>query len=174
MFREKIVRWLGMNALFFMLGLSRESMQALFYRNHTKMSCSREHRVRLASVAGLPRALEKEVVECESIRGSNDSLASTAEQLGYCSFSVGEWDSVSQNFDTGLERLAFHLSISSCCLLYCLSNSSSTFFKPSRFVCNAGVTSFTVRSTSTPFIIRKHLRSGGSGPRVSRTSLQNE
>jgi hypothetical protein len=29
----------------------------------------------------------------------------------------------------------------------------------------------TVLSTSTPFIIRKHFRSGGRGPRVSSTSL---
>lgn len=78
---------------------------------------------------------------------------------------------VSRVCDMHLGRLAFHLSISSCCLLYCLTNSSSTFFKPSEFVCNAGVTSLTVLSTSTPFIIRKHLRSGDNGSRVSRTSL---
>lgn len=65
----------------------------------------------------------------------------------------------------------FHFSMSSCCFLYCFTNSSSTFFSPSEFVCNAGVTSFTVLSTSTPLIMRKHLRSGGNGPKVSSTSL---
>lgn len=65
----------------------------------------------------------------------------------------------------------FHFSMSSCCFLYCFTNSSSTFFSPSELVCNAGVTSFTVLSTSTPLIIRKHLRSGGNGPKVSSTSL---
>ena len=61
--------------------------------------------------------------------------------------------------------------MSSCCRLYCLTSSSRTFFNPSEFVWSAGVTSFTVFSTKTPLIIRKHLRSGGRGVRVSSTSL---
>lgn len=65
----------------------------------------------------------------------------------------------------------FHFSISSCVVLYCFSSSSSTFRNPSEFVFSAGMTSFTVRSTSTPLIMRKHLRLAGSGSRVSRTSL---
>ena len=72
--------------------------------------------------------------------------------------------------DRGLQP-TFHFSMSSCCFLYCFTNSSSTFFSPSELVCNAGVTSFTVLSTSTPLIMRKHLRSGGNGPKVSSTSL---
>jgi hypothetical protein len=36
---------------------------------------------------------------------------------------------------------------------------------------SAGMTSFTVLSTRTPFIIRKHFLSGGSGSRVSSTNL---
>lgn len=66
----------------------------------------------------------------------------------------------------------FHFSISSCCLLYCLTRSPSTFFKPSLLVCRAGTTSATVRSIKTPLIRRKHLRSVGSGLRVSKTSLR--
>lgn len=65
----------------------------------------------------------------------------------------------------------FHFSISSCCLLYCLTRSPSTFFKPSLLVCRAGTTSATVRSIKTPLMRRKHLRSVGSGLRVSKTSL---
>lgn len=61
--------------------------------------------------------------------------------------------------------------MSSCCRLYCLTSSSRTFFNPSKFVWSAGVTSLTVFSTKTPFIIRKHLRSGGRGASVSSTSL---
>jgi hypothetical protein len=41
----------------------------------------------------------------------------------------------------------------------------------SAFDCNCGSTSPTVRSTSTPLIMRKHLREAGRGVRVSRTSL---
>lgn len=68
-------------------------------------------------------------------------------------------------------RPTFHISISSCLLLYCLTSSSSVFFKPSWFVCRIGTMSATVRSVSTPLIMRKHLRSPGSGSSVSRTSL---
>lgn len=66
----------------------------------------------------------------------------------------------------------FHFSISSCCLLYCLTRSPSTFFKPSLLVCRAGTTSATVRSIKTPLMRRKHLRSVGSGLSVSKTSLR--
>jgi hypothetical protein len=65
----------------------------------------------------------------------------------------------------------FHLSISSCCFLYCFSSSSSTCFRPSELVLSAGSTSLTVRSTSTPLISRKHLRVGGRVASVSLTSL---
>jgi len=65
----------------------------------------------------------------------------------------------------------FHFSISTCLLLYCLTRSSSTFRRPSEFVLSAGMTSFTVLSTRTPFIIRKHFLSAGSGSRVSSTNL---
>jgi len=41
----------------------------------------------------------------------------------------------------------------------------------SAFDCSCGSTSPTVRSTSTPLIMRKHLRVVGRGVRVSRTSL---
>lgn len=41
----------------------------------------------------------------------------------------------------------------------------------SEFDCSCGSTSPTVRSTSTPLIMRKHLRELGRGVRVSRTSL---
>lgn len=41
----------------------------------------------------------------------------------------------------------------------------------SAFDCSCGSTSPTVRSTSTPLIMRKHLREVGRGVRVSRTSL---
>lgn len=71
----------------------------------------------------------------------------------------------------GFRRPTFHLSISSCLDLYCFSNSSRTCFRPSEFVFNAGNTSFTVLSTKTPFVRRKHLRSFGSGTSVSATSL---
>ena len=40
--------------------------------------------------------------------------------------------------------------------------------------CSCGRTSPTVRSTSTPLIMRKHLRVVGRGVRVSRTSLAGE
>ncbi|KAI7165233.1 hypothetical protein KC349_g98 [Hortaea werneckii] len=65
----------------------------------------------------------------------------------------------------------FHLSMSSCFARYCLTKSSRTFFRPSAFVCSAGSTSLTVRSTSTPLIMRKHFRSPGKGVKVSSTSL---
>jgi hypothetical protein len=68
----------------------------------------------------------------------------------------------------------FHFSISSCLPLYCLTNSSSTCFKPSELVCRAGSTSLTVLSTKTPLIRRKHFRSGGSGCKVSVTSLSRQ
>lgn len=42
----------------------------------------------------------------------------------------------------------------------------------SEFDCSCGSTSPTVRSTSTPLIMRKHLRELGRGVRVSRTSLE--
>jgi hypothetical protein len=42
----------------------------------------------------------------------------------------------------------------------------------SAFDCSCGSTSPTVRSTSTPLIMRKHLRVVGRGVRVSRTSLE--
>jgi hypothetical protein len=38
-------------------------------------------------------------------------------------------------------------------------------------VCRIGTTSLTVRSVRTPLIMRKHLRSSGSGCSVSKTSL---
>ena len=38
--------------------------------------------------------------------------------------------------------------------------------------CSCGSTSPTVRSTSTPLIMRKHLRVAGRGVSVSRTSLE--
>jgi hypothetical protein len=44
----------------------------------------------------------------------------------------------------------------------------------SEFDCSCGSTSPTVRSTSTPLIMRKHLRELGRGVRVSRTSLGRE
>jgi hypothetical protein len=65
----------------------------------------------------------------------------------------------------------FHFSMSSCFVLYCLTSSSNAFFKPSELVLRIGTTSLTVRSVKTPLIIRKHLRSPGSGSRVSSTSL---
>src|SRR5437762_12712300 len=65
----------------------------------------------------------------------------------------------------------FHLSISSCFDLYCLSSSSKTCFKPSEFVFKVGSTSSTVLSTKTPLVRRKHLRSLGRGARASATSL---
>lgn len=67
--------------------------------------------------------------------------------------------------------LTFHFSISSCCRLYCLIKSSKTFLRPSELVSSAGLTSFTVLSTRIPLIMRKHLRSWGSGSSVSSTSL---
>ena len=67
--------------------------------------------------------------------------------------------------------LFFHFSISSCVFLYCLTRSSSIFFRPSALVWSVGTTSETVRSTSTPLTMRKHLRVPGRGCRVSRTSL---
>jgi len=66
----------------------------------------------------------------------------------------------------------FHFSISVCLELYCLTKSSNTFFNPSELVFKAGMTSFTVLSTRTPFIIRKHFLSAGRGSRVSSTSLR--
>lgn len=68
--------------------------------------------------------------------------------------------------------LTFHFSISSCFALYCFTKSSRTLLKPSELVSRAGITSLTVRSMRTPFIMRKHLRSPGSGIKVSRTSLE--
>jgi hypothetical protein len=65
----------------------------------------------------------------------------------------------------------FHFSISSCLVLYCLTSSSSAFLRPSELVLRIGTISFTVRSVSTPLIMRKHFRSPGSGSNVSRTSL---
>ena len=117
-----------------------------------------------------PRALDKEAVEREAFEFRAKAWHLLLDNLDVVLL-LKQGNDVSRVCDIHLGRLAFHLSISSCCLLYCLTNSSNTFFKPSEFVCNAGVTSWTVLSTSTPFIIRKHLRSGGSGPRVSRTSL---
>lgn len=66
----------------------------------------------------------------------------------------------------------FHFSSSSCFEVYCLRRSSSTFFRPSALVVSCGMTSFTVLSTSTPLIIRKHFLSPGSGSSVSMTSLE--
>src|SRR4051794_21520578 len=68
-------------------------------------------------------------------------------------------------------RLTFHFSSSSCLVLYCLTKSSRTFLRPSALVWRAGTTSLTVRSTSTPLIMRKHLRSPARGSKVSSTSL---
>lgn len=65
----------------------------------------------------------------------------------------------------------FHLSSSSCFVLYCFTISSKTCFSPSWFVFNAGTTSLTVLSTRTPLMSRKHLRSPDRGSRVSKTSL---
>ncbi|EZF96379.1 hypothetical protein H113_03415 [Trichophyton rubrum MR1459] len=67
--------------------------------------------------------------------------------------------------------LFFQLSISSCLLLYCFMSSSRTCLSPSAFVFSEGITSFTVRSTRTPLIMRKHFRSRGRGWRDSITSL---
>jgi len=68
-------------------------------------------------------------------------------------------------------RRTFHFSMSSCLVLYCFASSTRTLFMLSAFDCSCGSTSPTVRSTSTPLIMRKHLRVAGSGVRVSRTSL---
>lgn len=69
-------------------------------------------------------------------------------------------------------QFTFHFSISSCCFLYCFNSSSKTFFRPSEFVVKAGMTSFTVFSTKTPLIMRKHFRLSGRGLSVSRTNLR--
>ena len=98
---------------------------------------------------------------------------------GYCSSSaakVGQPPSLGKAAKFGwilgdsLEH-TFHLSISSCLDLYCLSNSSKTCLRPSEFVFKAGSTPSTVLSTKTPFVSRKHLRPLGSGTSVSTTSL---
>lgn len=68
----------------------------------------------------------------------------------------------------------FHLSSSSCFVLYWLTSSSSTFRSPCWFVVSAGTTSLTVLSTSTPLMRRKHLRSSGKGASVSSTSLSKQ
>lgn len=68
-------------------------------------------------------------------------------------------------------RLAFHLSSSCSLFLYVLTRSSRTFFRPSALVWRVGITSSTVRSTSTPLMRRKHFRLLSRGARVSRTSL---
>lgn len=68
----------------------------------------------------------------------------------------------------------FHLSSSSCFALYCLTRSSSTFFRPSELVVSAGRTSLTVCSIKTPLMRRKALRSPDSGCRVSNTSLSSK
>jgi hypothetical protein len=68
-------------------------------------------------------------------------------------------------------RRTFHFSMSSCFVLYCLTSSSSAFFRPSELVLRIGTTSLTVRSVKTPLIMRKHFRSPDSGSRVSNTSL---
>jgi hypothetical protein len=73
--------------------------------------------------------------------------------------------------EKGTNRNTFQLSISACFFLYSFTKPSKTFFSPSAFVCNAGTTSATVRSTNTPLINRKHFRSLGIGPSVSNTSL---
>lgn len=97
-----------------------------------------------------------------------------AEQLGCCSSSVEHLVSFSPRVVHRPEiRHTFHFSISCCLLLYCFTRSSKTFLRPSEFVFRAGTTSFTVLSTRTPFIIRKHFRSPESGSRVSRTSLRD-
>jgi hypothetical protein len=63
--------------------------------------------------------------------------------------------------------------MSSCFVLYCLTSSSSAFFRPSELVLRIGTTSLTVRSVNTPLIIRKHFRSPGKGSKVSKTSLHH-
>lgn len=65
----------------------------------------------------------------------------------------------------------FQVSNSDCLDLYCFSISSRTCFSPSELVFSVGRTSWIVRSTKTPFTMRKHLRSVGRGSRVSMTSL---
>lgn len=68
-------------------------------------------------------------------------------------------------------KLAFHASSSCSFFLYVLTRSSRTFFRPSALVWRLGMTSSTVRSTSTPLIRRKHFRLLSRGDSVSRTSL---
>jgi hypothetical protein len=63
--------------------------------------------------------------------------------------------------------------MSSCFVLYCLTSSSSAFFRPSELVLRIGTTSLTVRSVNTPLIMRKHFRSPGNGSKVSKTSLRH-
>lgn len=95
---------------------------------------------------------------------------SNSEQLECCVSSIR-----GSAFHLGLPQKVqpntFHLSISPCFALYCLTSSSSTCFNPSELVLRAGSTSSIVRSTSTPLMSRKHLRSCGSGCNVSVTSL---
>ena len=81
------------------------------------------------------------------------------------------WVPQTQFWTTWMLFLFFHLSNSSCLLLYCLTSSSSTCFKPSEFVFKAGRTSFTVLSTRTPLMSRKHFRSWGRGCSDSMTNL---
>ena len=60
------------------------------------------------------------------------------------------------------------------CRGYCrdANLTSISFVILSRLLERAGVTSFTVRSTSTPPIMRKHLRSGSTSFSVSITNLK--
>lgn len=102
-----------------------------------------------------------------------ESLRFMTAQLGRCSFSEERVRPQRSRQGSCCLFHTFHFSSSSCFNLYCLTRSSRTFFRPSAFVFRAGTTSLTVLSTSTPLIMRKHLRSPGRGSKVSRTSLLN-
>jgi hypothetical protein len=101
-----------------------------------------------------------------------------AAQPGSCSSSVSDMlisvnpGLVADGDQTRRLGRTFHFSMSSCLVLYCFASSTRTLFMLSELDCSCGSTSPTVRSTSTPLIMRKHLRDVGRGVRVSRTSLR--
>lgn len=105
-------------------------------------------------------------------------LVNIMQVVSYCCtictlffFCIGKNMNINLVQQRNAQLRTFQRSSSACTDLYCFNNSSSTFFNPSAFVCNAGSTSCTVRSTNTPLTMRKHLRFAGKGFSVSRTSL---
>ena len=101
----------------------------------------------------------------------SSSVKSQASQHDFSSeyATVQAWS----GFDELLGQVrTFHFSMSSCLVLYCFASSTRTLFMLSALDCSCGSTSPTVRSTSTPLIMRKHLRVAGRGVSVSRTSLE--